>query len=99
MHHHPCHSGEIQDCNCGFSVWTPGLEDKCYVNDAFNLFGMEIERNRQIDEFITYLSQADDPNDPAWQRAAANAAGIWEFTSAEQEYIETEVAKRWQGVD
>ena len=58
MYNHPCHPTDavVVDCDCRFSVWASGTADKCFVNDAFNLYAMEIERNRQIDEFITCLS-------------------------------------------
>lgn len=97
MYNHPCHPTDavVVDCDCGFSVWAPGTADKCFVNDAFNLYAMEIERNRQIDEFITCLSQVNDPNDPFQQRAVADTVGIWEFTTDEQKYIEEKVGQKW----
>lgn len=105
MRNHPCHPTDVvvNDCDCGFSVWAPGTEDKCFVNDAFNLYAMEIEeqgeRKSKIEAFIAYLSQTDDPNDIDNQRAAAYYSGINEFSPAEQQYIEKEVAERWQCTD
>ena len=105
MYNHPCHPTDavIVDCDCGFSVWAPGTADKCFVNDAFNLYAMEIEEQREreakIEAFITYLSRTDDPNDTDNQWAAARYLGINEFSPAEQQYIEKEVAERWQCAD
>ena len=93
----------LTDSQCQYEIWAPGTRDKPWVNDAFNLYLMEIEEEREramkIDEFITYLSQVDDPNDPDWQLAVARRVGIYEFSPAEQEYIEKEVAERWQCAD
>lgn len=94
------HIGTPGDCQDQYGVWAPGLHDSCWMNDAFNIYAMSIEEERdramKIDEFITHLSQADNPNDPNWQLAVARRVGIYEFSPAEQEYVETEVAKRWQ---
>ena len=95
--HHP------KDCQCQYEVWAPGTQDTPWMNDAFNLYAMEVEAQREREEkievFITYLSQVDDPNDPDWQLAVARRVGIYEFSPAEQEYIEKEVAERWQCAD
>ena len=73
------------------------------MNDAFNLYAMEIEEQREreekIEAFIAYLSHTDDPNDINNQWAAARYSGISEFSPAEQQYIEKEVAERWQCAD
>lgn len=91
------------DCQCQYEVWAPGTQDTPWMNDAFNFYAMEVEAQREREEkievFITYLSQTDDPNDTDNQWAAARYSGINEFSPAEQQYIEKEVAERWQCVD
>jgi hypothetical protein len=57
------------------------------MNDAFNLYAMEVEEQREreskIETFIDYLSQTDDPNDTDNQWAAARYSGISDFSPAE----------------
>ena len=105
-HYHcayPIDTKHLFDAQCQYEVWAPGTRDKPWVNDAFNLYAMEVEAQREreakIEAFITYLSQTDDPNDTDNQWAAARYSGINEFSPAEQQYIEKEVAERWQCVD
>ena len=97
------HIGTPGDCQDQYGVWAPGHHDSCRVNDAFNLYIMEIEEQREreakIEAFINYLSRTDNPNDTDNQWAAAHYSGINEFSPAEQQYIEKEVAERWQCAD
>lgn len=62
---------------------------------AFNAYAYH---QQEIENFINYLANAGDPNDFYAQRAAAQAANLDmnSLTSDEIEYIEREVAKRWQ---
>jgi hypothetical protein len=62
---------------------------------AFNAYAYH---QQGIEDFINYLVSAGDPNDFYAQRAAAQAAHLDmnSLTSDEIEYIEREVAKRWQ---
>ena len=62
---------------------------------AFNAYAYH---QQEIENFINYLANAGDPNDFYAQRAAAQAANLDmnSLTSNEIEYIEREVAKRWQ---
>ena len=87
------------DCQDQYGIWAPGTKDKCWVNDAFNLYAMEVEEQREraeaIEKFISCLAASDDPNDTQNQWAAAEYANICEFSPAEQLYIEKEVAERW----
>ena len=53
------HSGTSEDCQDQYGVWAPGHHDSCRMNDAFNLYAIEVE----------------------------------------QQYIEKEVAERWQCAD
>lgn len=88
-----------KDCQCQYEVWAPGLRDTPWMNDAFNLFAMNVEEQREraekIEKFITYLSNTDNPADATNQWAAAYHSGINEFSPAEQDYVEKEVARRW----
>ena len=61
---------------------------------AFNAFAYH---KQNIEDFIDALAQADDPNDPECQYAAARSSGlnIGSLTAAEINYIESEVSKRW----
>ena len=63
---------------------------------AFNAYAYSQQR---IEDFINALAAADDPNDISAQADAAMAANlnINSLTSNERDYIEREVAKRWQG--
>lgn len=49
---HPCHNPQAppQDCRCAFDVWAPGLNDSYWMNDAFNLYAMEIEEEKEVAE-------------------------------------------------
>ena len=60
---------------------------------AFNAFAYH---KQNIEDFIDTLAQADDPNDPECQYAAARSSGlnIGSLTAAEINYIESEVPKR-----
>ena len=46
---HACcwNMAEPSGCRDPFSVWAPGLQDACAMNDAFNLFVMEVEEQRE----------------------------------------------------
>ena len=44
---HPCHNSPPKDCNCFFGIWAPGTNDTCWMNDAFNLYAMEVEEERE----------------------------------------------------
>ena len=60
---------------------------------AFNAYAYH---QQEIEDFINYLADSDDPNDFYVQQAAARAAhlDINSLTSSEIDYIEREVAKR-----
>lgn len=66
---------------------------------AFNLYAMDVEEKRErataIEKFISHLAATDDPNDTGNQWESAIYSGISEFSPAEQEYVEREVARRW----
>ena len=47
---HPCHNSPPKDCGCFFGVWAPGMDDTCWMNDAFILYGMEVEEERVKNE-------------------------------------------------
>ncbi len=47
---HPCHPAPPKDCGCFFGVSAPGLNDPCWMNDAFNLYAMSIEEEREKEE-------------------------------------------------
>lgn len=63
---------------------------------AFNAYAY---RQQQIEDFINALAATADPNDYSNQCAAALCANLNmdSLTFAETDYIELEVAKRWQG--
>ena len=94
-----CHPWDFLDCQDQYAVWAPGTMDSCVRNDAFNLYAMEIEEEREraqmIEKFIAFLSNTDDPNNPQNQWNAAEYSGICEFSPAEQQYVENEVARRY----
>lgn len=98
MYRHPECQNNL-DCRDQFAVWAPGTKDSCWVNDAFNLYAMEVEEQRErvksIEKFIDFLSNTNDPNDTQNQWHAAEYAGISDFSPVEQEYIENEVARRY----
>lgn len=62
---------------------------------AFNAYACH---QQEIENFINHLAESDDPNDFYVQRAAAQTAHLDmnSLTSSEIEYIEREVAERWQ---
>lgn len=86
-----------------------GVSPPWYRNDpvewtAFNLFAMDVEQRQErenaIEIFIHYLSITDDPNDFGNQKWASKHAylDLTTLSPEEKEYIEQEVAKRWQTV-
>lgn len=99
MYRHPSYQNK-NDCQDRFAVHAPGLNDSCWVNNAFNLYAMEIEAQREranaIEKFISFLANTDDPNNIQNQWDAAAYSGICDFSPAEQEYVENEVAHRCQ---
>lgn len=50
MFMHPCHDFKPRDCDCHFGISAPGLNDTCWMNDAFNLFAMSFEENKEEEE-------------------------------------------------
>ena len=62
---------------------------------AFNAYACH---QQEIENFINHLAESGDPNDFYVQRAAAQTAHLDmnSLTSSEIEYIEREVAERWQ---
>ena len=38
------HIGTPGDCQDQYGVWAPGHHDSCWMNDAFNLYAMEVEQ-------------------------------------------------------
>lgn len=46
----------MNDVQCLFEIWAPGLTDKPYMNDAFNLFAIEIEEQNKEKE-VSQLCQ------------------------------------------
>ena len=50
MFTHPCHNPPPKDCNCFFGVWAPGTNDTYWMNDAFNLYAMKVEEEREKNE-------------------------------------------------
>lgn len=38
------HIGTPGDCQDQYGVWAPGLHDPCWMNDAFNLYAIEVEQ-------------------------------------------------------
>ena len=60
MYHHPNHrdnwlfnhtdSRHLRDCQDQFGIWAPGTNDTCWMNDAFNLYAMEVEKEREKNE-------------------------------------------------
>lgn len=109
MYHHPSHrdnwlpnhtdTRHPRDCQDQYGVWAPGIRDSCWMNDAFNIYAMDVEAQREraeaIEKFISYLANTDDPNDTQNQWDAAEYSGICDFSPAEQEYVENEVARRY----
>lgn len=76
-----------------YGISGPGCQ--CSMEQlAFNAYAYSQQR---IEDFITLLSASVNPNDPETQRAAAIAADLDlnTLSSAEIDYIEREVAKRW----
>ena len=47
MFFHSCHNTPPQDCDCRFGVSAPGRNDACWMNNAFNLYAMQIEKERE----------------------------------------------------
>lgn len=64
---------------------------------AFNIYA---SRQSRIEQLIDELAAADDPNDEWTQQVAFTHAGFLgaeDLIGGEQEYIESEIAKRWHG--
>lgn len=76
-----------------------GIKPPWYQNPveqtAFNAYA---HHQQKIEDFINALATADDPNDWLAQSRAASSADLdmSSLTYQEREYIESEVAKRWQ---
>lgn len=78
-----------------FGITPPGCQ--CPMEQtAFNAYAC---RQQRIEDFINALAATADPNDYSNQCAAALCANLNmdSLTFAEADYIELEVAKRWQG--
>ena len=63
---------------------------------AFNIWA---QRQDNIEKLIWELAMSDDPNDEWNQMIAFTHAGFIgaeDLTDAEREYVETEIAKRWE---
>mgnify|MGYP003329970259 CR=1 FL=1 len=71
--------------------WYPGSTEHL----AFNVYAMH---RQQIEDFIDILAAADDPNDEATQWDALEQVGLNanDLSPADLDYIEKEVANRWQ---
>lgn len=89
--------------NCPFEVWAPDYRSHMN-NTAFSLYAMESEgdlptRRGKIERVIKELLASDDPSDFQVQCAIYDKVGIDSdtFTDEEINYIETEVARRWNG--
>lgn len=87
--------------NCPFEVWAPDYRSHMN-NTAFSLYAMESEgdlptRRGKIERVIKELLASDDPSDFQVQCAIYDKVGIDSdtFTDEEINYIETEVARRW----
>lgn len=75
-------------------ITSPGCQ--CSMEHlAFNIYACH---QQEIEDFIDYLAESSDPNDFYIQQVAAQATNLDmnSLTSYEIEYIEREVAKRWQ---
>ena len=66
--------------------------------EPFSLDSMYYYHQQKIEDFIDELADADDPNDEATQYAVARATDLDfnKLTAYDIDYIEKEVAKRWQ---
>ena len=87
--------------NCPFDVWAPDHRNHMN-NTAFSLYAMENEgdlptRRGKIERVIKELLASDNPGDFQVQCAIYDKVGIDSDTFADEEinYIETEVARRW----
>lgn len=71
--------------------WYPGPTEHL----AFNAYAMH---RQQVEDFIDILAAADDPNDEATQWDALEQVGLNanDLSPADLDYIEKEVARRWQ---
>lgn len=78
-----------------YGITPPWYQDPV-EHTAFNAYAYSQQR---IENFINALAATADPNDYSNQCAAAQCAdiNINSLTRSEREYIEREVAKRWQG--
>jgi len=79
-------------------VTPPSGKDASFVETvAFNIWA---NRTSRIEGLINELAAAADPNDE-WtqQRAFANAGfnDADDLTDSERSYVESEIAKRWNG--
>ena len=79
--------------DCSYDLWAPDHRSKV-VNTAFSAYAYH---QQGIEDFINALAATEDPNDYGVQREIARSLSINmdDFTDAEIEYIEREVAKRW----
>ena len=77
-----------------FGITPPWYRDPVETT-AFNAYAYH---QQKIKDFINALAATSDPSDYSNQCAAARCAGLDpnSLTSDEIEYIEKEVAKRWQ---
>mgnify|MGYP003297790398 CR=1 FL=1 len=76
-----------------FGITPPGCQ--CPMErTAFNAYAYH---QQKVEDFINALAATEDPNDYGVQREIARSLSINmdDFTDAEIEYIEREVAKRW----
>ena len=87
--------------NCPFDVWAPDHRNHMN-NTAFSLYAMENggdlpTRRGKIERVIKELLASDNPSDFQVQCAIYDKVGIDSdtFTDEEINYIETEVARRW----
>ena len=80
---------------CPLDLWGPELFRTKAGNEAFSMMACHQE---EIDNVIEKLSREADPNDYYTQQRVFDECHVkleW-FTDQEIEYIESEVAKRWQ---
>lgn len=80
-----------------FFVTPPSGEKVSFAETvAFNVWA---QRTSSIEGLINELAAADDPNDEWTQTVAfvhAGFNGAEDLSDAEREYVETEIAKRWE---
>jgi hypothetical protein len=77
-----------------FGITSPWYQDPV-EHTAFNAYAYH---QNWVDQYIELLAAADDPNDSAEQLALLHQVGRnpSDLSQCDIDYIEREVAKRWQ---